>query len=85
MDFIFIALWNGTPIASAHTMEELEVSLDEYTGANIGLSNRLRYVAYNSKYPSINDYEGSYYYLDNNEINEDEFKIYCTGYRKESK
>ena len=68
-DCILVAMWDGIPVASAPTHKLLVELLNEYNGSVF-----TRYVAHDSKYPSINELEGVYYYTDS-EGGEDEFKI----------
>lgn len=85
MDYVFVAIFGSTPIATAHSMEDIEKMLDDYNGVDKGLSKRVRYQPYDSKFPSINDLEGTYYYKEIDFDYEDEFKVYCVGYRENLK
>lgn len=76
MDFAFVAMFEGRPVAVAHTKEDIEMLLDEYTGGTL-----LEYKAHYSKYPS--DFEGTYYYTEGitNEILE--FSLILVDYLRE--
>ena len=71
---IYLATINGTPLFSSENFDKLVEKLDEYNGVEKGLSHKVRYEPYETKYPD--DLEGTYYYKDNKGT-EDLFKIYC--------
>ena len=76
-DCILVAMWDGIPVASAPTHELLVKLLNEYNGSVF-----TRYVAHDSKYPSINELEGVYYYTDS-DGSEDAFKIRSVEFKGE--
>jgi hypothetical protein len=77
-DWVFVATLDGTPIASAHNKEQLEKLLDEYCGVEFGCAERICYKPYDSKFPSINDLEGTYTIKDSE--GEYEVKVYGVKY-----
>lgn len=78
MDYTFVALYEGKPVAVAHTMKDLELLLEKYTQGTL-----VEYKAYNPKYPD--DFQGWYYYdeHDTNEVME--FKVYTVDYLGEDR
>lgn len=74
----YVAIFHGRPIAVAHEMEELEGMIDRFTGADRGLSQRIRYEPYDGKFPD--DLEGTYFYRDRGEEEIDEYRVYCVDY-----
>ena len=83
LNYAYVALFDGTPIAVAHTREDIEFMLDDYNGVANGHSVRVNYEPYNSKYPSINDLEGMYTYQDLKTGGVDFFKVYGVEYERE--
>lgn len=81
-NWIWVAVMDGQPIATAHHQKDIEHMLDVYCGVPDNLSERLRYEPYDSKYPSVNDLEGIYYYKDVNNPNEYQIKLYGVEYKK---
>lgn len=73
MDYAFVALDEGKPIAVAHTMKDLEQLLEKYTQGTL-----VEYKAHNPKYPD--DLQGMYYYDDEATNQVIEFKVYETNY-----
>lgn len=80
-NWVYVATLGGNPIAAAHTKKDIEHMLDVHCGVPDNISQRLRYEPYDSKYPSINDLEGIYYYKDANDPNEYEIKLYGVEYK----
>lgn len=78
MDYVFVALFGTTPVAAAHTKEDIEDLLKEYTQGEM-----VEYKPYDSKYPSINELEGYYIFKDPHDNSLLEFKVYSTEYRRE--
>jgi len=83
LDYAFVAIFDGKPIAVAHTQEDIEFMLDDYNGVTTGHSVRVKYEPYDSKYPSINDLEGTYTYQDLKTGEVDTFKVYGVEYKRE--
>jgi len=81
INYVFVAILDGSPIAAAHTKADIEEMLDEYNGVKTGHAEKVKYEPYNSKYPSINDLEGVYTYKDKD--GEYEIKVYGTEYKRE--
>lgn len=71
--YVALSHW-GSPIATAHTFDDLKLGIDEYFG--IG-KDRLEWIPYESKYPG--DYEGYYKYEDDNGDIETA-KVYCVEF-----
>lgn len=80
-DYAYVAILDGSPVAVAHSIEQIEKMLDDYTGASTGLSKRIKYVPFDSKYPSLNELEGIYFYKDEGYQEVDEYKIYAVEYK----
>lgn len=80
LNYIYVVICDGRPILSAHNKDEIERMLHEYIfGSKEVNKNQLMYKPYESKYPSINDLEGIYYYKDDmGDV--DEFRVYGTEY-----
>ena len=80
LNYVYVVTSDGRPILAAHNNAEIEDMLHEYIfGSSEVNKDRLTYQAYSSKYPSINDLEGIYYYK--NEMGDvDEFRVYGTEY-----
>ena len=80
LNYVYVVVCNGRPIVAAHNKAEIESMLHEYIfGSKEVNKDQLRYQPYDSKYPSINDLEGIYYYKD--EMGDvDEFRVYGTEY-----
>lgn len=74
----YVAVFHGKPIAVAHELEELEVMIDGFTGADRGLSHRIKFEPYDGKFPD--DLEGTYFYRDKGEEEMDEYRVYCVDY-----
>lgn len=83
LNYAYVALIDGKPIAVAHTQEDIEFMLDDYNGVATGHSVRVKYEPYDSKYPSINDLEGIYTYQDLKNGEVDTFKVYGVEYKRE--
>ena len=83
LNYAYVALIDGKPIAVAHTQEDIEFMLDDYNGVTTGHSVRVKYEPYDSKYPSINDLEGIYTYQDLKSGEIDIFKVYGVEYKRE--
>ena len=73
MDYIYVALFGGLPVAAAHTVLGIEDMLVEYTKGVM-----IKYEAYNPKYPDA--LEGWYTYK-TAEGDEIQFKLYCVDYK----
>lgn len=80
LNYVYVVTSDGRPILAAHDKVEIESMLHEYIfGLREVNKDQLRYQPYDSKYPSINDLEGIYYYKD--ELGDvDEFRVYGTEY-----
>lgn len=78
LNYAFVALWDNHPVAVAHTKEDLESMLAEYC-----FGEMIKYEAYDSKYPSINDLEGVYTYKDGSDGSILTFKVYGVEYKRE--
>ena len=80
LNYVYVVVSDGRPILAAHNKYEIESMLHEYIfGSREVNKDQLRYQPYDSKYPSINDLEGIYYYKD--EMGDvDEFRVYGTEY-----
>ena len=80
LNYVYVVTSDGRPILAAHNKAEIEDMLHEYIfGSSEVNKDHLTYQAYSSKYPSINDLEGIYYYK--NEMGDvDEFRVYGTEY-----
>ena len=76
MDFVFVAMFEGRPIAAAHTKKDIEMLLAEYTQGTL-----VEYRAHESKYPS--DFEGTYYYTEGTTDEILEFRIILVDYLRE--
>jgi hypothetical protein len=85
MNFIYVVMNGDYPILVAHTQSDIEQMLDDYNGTHLGDETRVRYEPYNSKYPSINDLEGTYYYRNTKTHEETAYKVYGTEYKREIK
>ena len=80
LNYVYVVTCDCMPILAAHNKAEIENMLHEYIfGSREVNKDQLRYQPYDSKYPSINDLEGIYYY--NDEMGDvDEFRVYGTEY-----
>ena len=80
LNYVYIVICDGRPILAAHDKDEIERMLHEYIfGSEEVKKDQLSYQPYDSKYPSINDLEGIYYYK--NEMGGvDEFRVYGSEY-----
>lgn len=80
LNYVYVVTCDGKPILAAHNKAEIESMLHEYIfGSREVNKDQLMYQPYDSKYPSINDLEGIYYYKD--EMGDvDEFRVYGTEY-----
>ena len=80
LNYVYVVVCDGKPILAAHYANEIENMLHEYIfGSKEVNRDQLTYQGYSSKYPSITDLEGIYYYK--NEMgNVDEFRVYGTEY-----
>lgn len=76
MDFVFVAMFEGRPIAAAHTKKDIEMLLAGYTQGTL-----VEYRAHESKYPS--DFEGTYYYTEGTTNEILEFRIILVDYLRE--
>lgn len=80
LNYVYIVICDGKPILAAHNKDEIENMLHEYIfGSREVDRDQLTYKPYESKYPSINELEGIYYYKDGTEVI-DEFRVYCSEY-----
>ena len=78
--YVALSHW-GSPIATAHTFDDLKLGIDEYFG--IG-KDHLEWIPYESKYPG--DYEGHFKYEGNDKDTETEIvKVYCVEFYPETK
>lgn len=84
MDYAYVVILDKNPILVAHTKSDIEQMLDKYNGVEFGYETRVRYEPYDSKYPSINDLEGTYYYRNTETYEETAYKVYGTEYRRET-
>lgn len=73
MDYVYVALFGGLPVASAHTILHIEDMLVEYSKGTM-----LKYEAHNPKYPD--DFQGWYTYK-TSEGDEVQFKLYTVNYK----
>ena len=80
LNYVYIVICDGRPILAAHDKDEIERMLHEYIfGSEEVNKDQLTYKPYDSKYPSINDLEGIYYYKDDmGDV--DEFRVYGSEY-----
>lgn len=80
LNYVYVVICDSRPILAAHNKDEIERMLHEYIfGSKEVNKNQLMYKPYESKYPSINDLEGIYYYKDDmGDV--DEFRVYGTEY-----
>lgn len=76
MDFAFVAMFEGRPVAVAHTKKDIEMLLAGYTGGTL-----VEYKAHYSKYPS--DFEGIYYYNEGTTNDILEFNLILVDYLRE--
>lgn len=78
MDFAFVAMLDGLPVAVTHTDDDMMMLLAEFSGGEL-----VEYKPYYSKYPSVNDYHGSYYYEEANTNEILEYKVFLVTYLRE--
>lgn len=80
LNYVYVVTCDGKPILAAHNKTEIENMLYEYIfGSEKVNKDQVTYKPFDSKYPSINDLEGIYYYKDEMG-NVDEFRVYGTEY-----
>lgn len=73
MDYMYVALFGGLPVAVSKTRFGIENMLSEYTKGTM-----LKYEAHNPKYPD--DFQGWYTYKEA-EGDEVQFKLYTVDYK----
>ena len=73
MDYVYVALFGGLPVAVSKTTSGIENMLAEYTKGTM-----LKYEAHNPKYPD--DFQGWYTYKEA-EGDEVQFKLYTVDYK----
>lgn len=73
MDYMYVALFGGLPVAVSKTVLGIEELLAEYTKGTL-----LKYEAHNPKYPD--DFQGWYTYKENGG-DEIQFKLYTVDYK----
>ena len=73
MDYVYVALFDGLPVAVSKTVLGIEDMLEKYTKGTM-----LKYEAYNPKY--LDDFQGWYTYkmAEGDEI---QFKLYTVDYK----
>jgi hypothetical protein len=77
------------PIASAETLENLKLGLDEYYAVDKGMAKCLSWNPFDSKYPD--EYQGHYEYewlnvvRDDVKVEIDTVKVYCIDFYPETK
>ena len=75
--WVAVSQW-GKPIATAHTVDNLKLGIDEYFGVG---KDQLEWIPYESKYPD--DYEGYFKYeVDdfNGGTELEEVRVYCVEF-----
>lgn len=80
-DYTFVVTIDGSPIGCSLTMTGIENILYEYTGANVGESIFVKYVPFNSKFTSVPNIEGIFFFRDKESCDVDEYKVYCVDYK----
>lgn len=73
MDYMYVALFGGLPVAVSKTVLGIEDMLSQYTKGIM-----LKYEAHNPKYPD--DFQGWYTYKENGG-DEIQFKLYVVDYK----
>lgn len=73
MNYVYVALFGGLPVAVSKTVLGIEDMLAEYTKGTM-----LKYEAHNPKYPD--DFQGWYTYKEN-DGDEIQFKLYIVDYK----
>lgn len=73
MDYVYVAMFDGLPVAVSKTILSIEDMLSEYTKGTM-----VKYDAWNPKYPD--DLQGFYTYK-TEEGDEVQFKLYTVDYK----